>query len=167
MKYDYWHGPDDIDRRVKYAEEFNANPAIARNGAETDRRIRAVYTYYAGRHGLPDRPQYSSGWRPQMINEVTSNAGKKSTHLEANGGDVRCPPDGHFAWWCFRNLWILEQHALWMEHPVATVVRPLKSGGTPWCHLQRVPPRSGARCYFPDNGSITEWAAYKGEHKLA
>jgi hypothetical protein len=159
MKGDYWFGPDSVDRRVRYEKEFNAT--LQSNGEDTDRRIRAVHAYYLSLYCGNEPLRYSSGWRPRSVNEVTANAGKTSTHLDANAGDVQCDEDGSFAWWCFWNLWILERHGLWMEHPVATVVRAWSTDKTPWCHLQRVPPRSGARVYYPDTASVSQWNEFK------
>jgi hypothetical protein len=166
MKYTYWHGPDDVDRRQKYAKEFTAE--IQANGDDTQRRIQAVYAHYCSRYysNMAEAPRYSSGWRPRAVNEATSNAAKLSTHLLAQAGDVICDEDGSFAWWCYANQWVLEQHGLWMEHPVATVVRAWSTGGTPWCHLQTVPPRSGLRAYFPDTASVSQWQEFQ-KHKLA
>lgn len=163
MRYDYWHGPDEEDRRIKYAKSFK--PEYQENGDDTQRRIGAVVIAFEADTSIKLPEGYSSGWRPDAVNEITSNAGKKSNHLTADGGDKRDNVDGAFAWWCYRNKGVLEQHGLWMEHPVATVVRAWETAKkqerdpTPWCHLQRVPPGSGARIYYPDTRSVQEWNA--------
>lgn len=164
MKGTYWFGPDAVDRRIAYAAEFKARAAeLQENGDDTDRRIRAVFAIYSAEiGGDPAQMKYSSGWRPGKVNEATKNSASHSSHLDANGGDVECNIDGDFAWWCYKNTWILERHGLWMEHPVATVVRARKEKRQPWCHLQRIAPKSNARVYWPDGKSPAEWAKYDG-----
>jgi len=154
----FWKGSDTTDRRVKYKDEYEARKdELEANAADTHRRICAVIAHYESRHGdrLPGR--YSSGWRSRMVNDATKNSGKRSAHLDGNAGDVEDSKDGHFAWWCFRNQAVLAQHSLWIEHPVATV---LMAKSTPWCHLSRVSPGSGIRCYFPTNDSVKVWNDY-------
>lgn len=152
----YWFGSDTIDRRVKYADEYNTNRLVLEtNAEETQRRIELLLTIFEDETGIK-LTKYSSGWRPSTVNESTSNAAKASHHLLANAGDVMDTPDGHFAWWCFHNQEVLQSHALWMEHPAATVL----GHSTPWCHLQTLPPGSGLRCYHPSQGSVTIWTAF-------
>lgn len=164
MKYDYWYGPDDTDRRVKYRQSFR--PEYQANGDDIDRRIGAVVTAFKSETGIELPYGYSSGWRPDAVNELTANAGKHSTHLTANAGDKRDNADGAFCWWCYRNENALVQHALWMEHPVATLirawVRAIKEARepTPWCHLQSVPPGSHRRIYMPDGTATPEWSEF-------
>lgn len=164
-KWSYWNGPDEEDRREKYAKAFREE--FQANGDDLQRRITAVETAFRSETGAELPEGYASGWRSPSINEATSHAGKKSTHLTANGGDKRDTADGEFAWWCLRNKHILERHGLYQEHPVATVVRAWKvakeqgRAPTPWCHLQSVPPTSNSRVYFPDTASVTEWQAFR------
>lgn len=167
-KGSYWNGPDIKDRRIEYAAEFKANPALQANGDDTDRRIRACYAYYCSRHGGdPAEMIYSSGWRPSTVNKSTPGAAPMSRHMSADAGDVECDKAGHFAWWCYRNQWKLEQLGLWMEHPIATVERAREQGKTPWCHLQRTPSRSGERCFMPDTPAVMEWAKKREQIELA
>lgn len=156
-KGDYWYGPDEQDRRTVYVKDFT--PAIQAAGDLTQQRVAAVWAAYRGDHGAAaEEPRYASGWRPPGVNEATSNAAKKSKHLLALAGDVADDVEGGFAWWCMTHLAVLEQHGLWMEHPVATVVRAWRGSGRPWCHLQVTPPAvSVVRCYFPDARAVTEW----------
>ncbi len=157
----YWHGPDAVDRRSAYAEDFR--PEYQVNGEDTDRRIRALYAEFCadgGKH-RPEDMRYASGWRPKAVNEATRNSATLSTHLTADAGDVECDADGSFAWWCWKNTSRLEHHGLYMEHPVATVIRARVEKKRPWCHLQRVPPKSQKRVYWPDSRSPQEWAQYK------
>lgn len=164
MKYDYWFGPDEEDRREKYVESITAE--IQQNGDAVQGVIATVEHVFVSETGIQLPYGYASGWRPPSVNEATANAGKRSTHLTAQAGDKRDSVDGSFAWWCLRNIYVLERHSVWMEHPVATVVRAwrkaLEQGRdpTPWCHLQTVPPKSANRVYFPDTSSISEWEAF-------
>jgi hypothetical protein len=110
---------------------------------------------------------YASGWRPAAVNESTANAGKASAHLTAEAGDKRDTPNGDFAWWCSRHEALLAQHGLYMEHPVATVVRAWHTAAmgrrepTPWCHLSTRAPASHNRVYWPDGKALAEWDAFQ------
>lgn len=163
-RWDYWNGPDEEDRREKYKEAFL--PEYQGNGDAVQQKIAAVVTAFRAETGIELPEGYSSGWRSPTVNESTANAGKKSTHLQAKAGDKRDTPNGDFAWWCVRNPHVLEQHGLWMEHPVATVLRAFsvaneqKREATPWCHLQVEAPGSGLRIYFPDSKAKPEWDAF-------
>lgn len=163
----FWTGPDETDRRLTAAEEYEqAKDALEANAAETHRRICAVASAFEGATAIVLPGRYSSGWRPQAVNDATANSGKASNHMKAWAGDVADLPDGQFAWWCFVNAHVLEQHQVWMEHPAGTVLRAYakareqKREPTPWCHLQIMPPASHNRIYFPDTASLDEWEAY-------
>ena len=163
-QWSYWNGPDEIDRREKYSGDFL--PDYQTNGDELQKRIAALAFEFTNETGIFLPLGYSSGWRPASVNKATKNSGTRSTHLRAKGGDKRDSVDGAFSWWCMQNETALEEHMLWMEHPVATVVRSWKLAleqqrpPTPWCHLQSEPPQSGVRCYFPDSKAVTEWRDY-------
>jgi hypothetical protein len=86
-----------------------------------------------------DSTEVASGWRPEGVNECTSNAAKLSTHIIAKALDTR-DPKRLFARWCLRNLDKLAEIGLWMEDPRWT---------PDWVHLQTVPPGSGKRVYIP------------------
>lgn len=165
MKWDFWTGPDENDRRIKYAKFFK--PEYQANGDEIQRRIAAVIVAFKSDTQVELPGGYSSGWRPPGLNELTANAGKLSAHLSAEAGDVRDTHDGALAWWCMRNPGVLEQHGLYMEHPVATVVRAFqrakeqKRDATPWCHLTMRAPASHLRCYWPDGQAQAEWIAFQ------
>lgn len=163
----YWTGPDETDRRLAYAEEFEPQKDILEsNAAETHRRICAVVAAFEGATAIVLPGRYSSGWRPQSVNDATTNSGKLSNHMKALAGDVADLPNGQFTWWCFANPHVLEIHQLWLEHPVATVLRAYakareqKRAPTPWCHGQTTPPTSHNRIFFPDTTSVTEWDAF-------
>lgn len=171
QQWDYWNGPDLEDRRVKYVKAFR--PEYQANGDDVQRRLGAVEVAFTADTGIVLPYGYASGWRPPTVNEATANAGKLSTHLTANAGDKRDNVDGAFAWWCLRNPGVLEIHGLWLEHPVATVVRAwqraLEAGRepTPWCHGQSVPPASHNRVYWPDAAAPTEWEAFRAAGGVA
>lgn len=163
-RWDFWNGPDEVDRRIKYANQVT--PDIIAAGNETAHRVSVVQQVFTNETGVILPEGFSSGWRPKSVNEITANAGKLSNHLTGHAGDKRDTIDGEFTWWCMRNVYVLEQHHLWMEHPIATVVRAWvtakeqKRAPTPWCHLQQLPPTSGKRVYMPDKKSIPEWDAF-------
>jgi trimethylamine:corrinoid methyltransferase-like protein len=72
--------------------------------------------------GLPERPVPMS-----------------SKHLSCEAVDLEDAND-KLKNWCMKNLDILEEIGLWMEHPSATDT---------WCHLQCVAPKSGNRVFYP------------------
>jgi hypothetical protein len=153
----YWKGPDAVDRRVTYKKDYT--PEIEANGVETNRRINLVVDAYVAAAEKDAPTAYASGWRPPSVNEATANAAGHSKHLIAEAGDVKDDMIGSFAWWCYAHRDdVLSQPEIdmYMEHPAATVL----GHPTPWCHLQTVPPGSGARAYFPDSTSSVKWAKY-------
>ena len=88
----------------------------------------------------------NSGWRPQAVNAAVANGRTLSPVLLSSSKHLSCQAidldDAHGALdaWCMRNLLVLEEIGLWLEHPE----------GTPgWCHVQVVPPRSGRRVFMP------------------
>ena len=135
-KWDFWNGPDEADRRFKYAKSWRHE--YQQNGDEMQRRIGAVVVAFRAETQVELPSGYASGWRPAAVNEATANSGKNSAHLTAEAGDKRDTPSGDFAWWCMRNETVLVQHGLYMEHPVATVVRAWRVAqvqgreSTPW-----------------------------------
>lgn len=106
---------------------------IVDNAADLIRRLDAL----CSEPGCPIRyPDLRSGWRPPAYNATVPGAAPNSTHMTGNGIDI-ADPDGAFDDWLTDE--ILEKYGLYREHPSQT-----KS----WCHLQRVPPRSGKRTYY-------------------
>lgn len=156
----FWTGSDKTDRRITYKAEYEARKdEFEKNAMDIQERIQKVVDIFEAETGI-QLERYASGWRPGEVNEATAHSGKLSNHLSARAGDVKDTPDGHFAWWCFHHQDILKEHGLWMEHPSATV---LEAKLTPWCHLQSVPPKSGARCYHPTTESLLTWNEYVSE----
>ena len=78
-RYDFWNGPDSVDRRIKYAKDFL--PEYQANGDDVQRRISTVETAFRAETQIELPPGYASGWRPKSVNEATANAGKFSNHL--------------------------------------------------------------------------------------
>lgn len=84
---------------------------------------------------------FASGWRPPIINERTSNAGKFSSHLTGEGGDLSDDRIARpLAIWCVQNKDTLKRLGLFMERPQWT---------PSWVHLQTRPPKSGRTIYVP------------------
>lgn len=89
----------------------------------------------------------ASGYRPAAVNDRTANAAAGSTHLTCEGLDVQDSKNQDLARWCLRNLKVLERLGLYMENPRWThSVR-----GDHWVHVQKRPPRSGARVFIPSS----------------
>jgi hypothetical protein len=80
----------------------------------------------------------SSGYRPATYNKAAGGA-KLSNHMVCLACDFK-DRDGTLGAWCMRNLKVLEDCGLWLEHIDST---------PGWCHLQAVPPRSGNRVFRP------------------
>lgn len=85
----------------------------------------------------------NSGFRPRSINENIPGAAKGSLHMTCNAIDIE-DRDGELDKFCMANLDLLASIGLWLEHPEATPT---------WCHVQRLPPKSGKRVFIP-NASI-------------
>ena len=88
----------------------------------------------------------SSGYRPAAINAVTPGAAKRSKHMDCNACDL-ADASGSLDAWCKAHLDVLAEIGLWLEHPSAT--RNPARFGHGWCHVQRVPPKSGNRVFYP------------------
>lgn len=80
----------------------------------------------------------TSGYRPPAINAAVGGA-RKSNHMLCLAADFR-DTDGSLDAYCMKNIDLLEACGLWIEDPKST---------PGWCHMQAVPPRSGARVFKP------------------
>lgn len=100
----------------------------------------------------------ASGYRPPEVNARTANAGKSSTHLRGQGGDLQDWRDRRFAVWLVTNQRMLVEHGLWMEDPRWTAG---KTRSDPWVHVQIVPPASGRRIYVPSTAPAQDPDFYK------
>ena len=130
----YWKGRD-----TEYAGELTDE--IYNNALITVGRVNDLLS----RAGRSDINAVNSGWRPQAVNDATSNAASASKHLTAEACDIADADDSLDAW-CMDNLDVLVEAGLWMEHP----------GWTPgWCHVQTCapgrPPRPQVRVYIPSS----------------
>ena len=136
----YWQGHD-----VQYAAEltdeiiFNAGVTVSKAND---------WLSLAGRS---DITSVNSGWRPQSVNDATSNAAKGSKHLKALAVDLP-DTDGTLAEWMMDNVDSLKECGLWAEHPgwCETLVNGQVRR---WVHLQTVPagnpPRPQVRIFIP------------------
>lgn len=79
--------------------------------------------------------QTFGGFRPQ---ECPCGAAK-SNHKIGLAVD-RYDPQGGIDAWCMKNLPILAECGIWLEHPDST---------KGWSHWQCVPPKSGRRVFMP------------------
>ena len=110
------------------------------NAEDMVRRINSLLALFGQSRAI------NSGYRPPEVNASTPGAAKRSKHMECNAGDIE-DADGALDAWCMANLDKLAEIGLWLEHPSAT--RTPKRFGHGWCHVQRVPPRSGNRVFYP------------------
>lgn len=120
-----------MGRDKTYAGDLT--PEIRTNSMDMVKRVNALLEA-SGMEG-----RVSSGWRPPAVNSNTPNAARRSKHMDGNACDL-LDRDGRIDSWCMANLKELERIGLWLEHPDAT---------PNWCHVQRLPPRSGNRVFRP------------------
>lgn len=131
-------------------------PAVEANAADLLRRVNALLAEIGMK-------TYSvSGWRPPKYNAELrrlwiatkgaqgANTAVNSNHMTGNADDVFDNADQQIAlllladWQANGKNSILARHGLYMEHPSKTIGKR-----TNWCHLQRVPPRSGEHVFHP------------------
>jgi hypothetical protein len=133
---DYWMG-----RIEKYGAELDDQKRAA--AKETVERVNKLIALAAADGVVLEKNRHgtgvNSGWRPLAVNQGTSNAAPRSKHIHCLACDLH-DPDGDLDDWCMKNQDKLEAIGLWIEHPSAT---------KGWCHVQIVPPRSGARVFYP------------------
>lgn len=139
---DYFTGPPRRRRDLIYRSDLT--PAIEAQAAITVERVNALLARMAAA-GVPLEPSPAtgslshSGWRPPAINAATPNVAPKSKHMIGAACDLY-DPEGSLDAWCMANLDALEAIGLWLEHPAST---------KGWCHVQSLPPGSGARVFYP------------------
>lgn len=108
-----------------------------------------------------------------ILTAFRSDGGEVFEGYTADGENKLDTVNGALSWWLLRNPHILEIHGLYMEHPVATVVRVWKKAKeqgnqpTPYCHLQSMAPDLHVRIYFPDDAAVTEWEEFQASGHLA
>jgi hypothetical protein len=93
--------------------------------------------------GYTGKRDVTSGFRPLSVNEVTSNAGKKSHHLTGNALDILDDKDQTLAKLAESRSDLLEKYGLYMEDH-----RNTKGKNTNWFHVQVLPPKSGKRVFL-------------------
>lgn len=123
----YWMGRDS-----KYPGELTVE--IENNAAELLGKVNNLLAAL----GWAD-PAVRSGWRPQAVNDATSNAASTSKHLTGQAVDL-ADNDRSLARAIMLEPDVLAQFGLWMEDTRWTPT---------WVHLQSVPPKSGKRIYIP------------------
>lgn len=127
-----------MGRDKQYASELT--PEIKANAEDMVKRVNALLQA----SGLDKR--VASGWRPAAVNSTTVGAAKRSKHMDGNACDL-LDNDGSLDKWCMANLKELERIGLWLEHPSAT--KSPERYGEGWCHVQRLPPKSNNRVFYP------------------
>lgn len=81
----------------------------------------------------------TSGLRTEKDQKRINPKAMKSNHLKGAAIDI-ADPKGELAEWNKKNIKLLEEIGLWIEHP----------DDTPgWEHYQIFPPRSGNRMFHP------------------
>lgn len=123
----FWKGRD-----VEYANELTEQ--IKANAATTMARVDELLAL-AGRSDV----EVASGWRPQAVNDATSNTAGHSKHLTGEAVDI-ADHDRTLATWVADNLEALAQCKLWCEDFRWTPT---------WVHFQIVPPKSEKRVFIP------------------
>lgn len=98
----------------------------------------------------------ASGWRSPAYNAEQrrlwiesggakgANTAVRSRHMEGNAIDLTDTAEQQISNYLLKNQGQLVAHGLYLEHPSAT-----KGRWTNWCHLQRTPPKSGSRVFYP------------------
>lgn len=97
----------------------------------------------------------ASGWRPPLYNAELrrkwqagepggANTAVNSKHMTMEAIDLADNASQQIANYLNENKQVLQAHGLWMEHPAST-----KGARTNWCHLQKVPPKSGNFVFYP------------------
>lgn len=123
---EFWMGRD-----VTFADELT--PSIRNNAVITVARVNQLL------QRAEVLTQVTSGWRPPQINGQTKGAARLSKHMAGQACDLS-DKAGLLDAWCMRNLQVLADIGLWLEHPDST---------PNWCHLQIVAPGSGRRVFHP------------------
>jgi hypothetical protein len=87
----------------------------------------------------------SSGYRPGAYNKAAGGA-QRSLHMTCQACDFR-DPDGQLDLWLMRNVGMLQDFGLYLEHPEWT---------PGWTHLQSVAPVSGSTVFKPGTKKPTQ-----------
>lgn len=136
-------------------------PEVSANVDETVTKVNLMLERAAADGVFPGTDQVTgnevaSGLRPAGVNSRTANAAVNSTHITGKGCDLQDTEDRALARWCLKNLKVLEEIGLWMEHPQWTSKKNPETGTRdPWVHTQTVPPGSKKRVYVPSMAAAT------------
>lgn len=139
---DYFTGPGRVRRDQRYAAELTQE--IRDNAVDTVKRANLLLGHLV-QDGVqiecnPDTGSpVSSGWRPPEVNAGTPGAALRSKHMTGNAVDLY-DPEGALDDWCMEHQQVLADIGLWLEHPSST---------KGWCHVQRLPPGSYKRVFYP------------------
>ena len=132
----YWLSPERTAQTDLEAESLLAKISLLvlrfPDGVSLQRNL-ATGTYISG--------SGNGGFRPAGANAKLPNAAPRSKHMAGQAVDLY-DPEGILDEWlnseggrdARRDL------GLWQEHPSST---------KGWCHLQSIPPRSGAVTFYP------------------
>lgn len=145
---------------ITQSDYFRGAPApsdlLERNAKDLLNRVNLALTLFTRDHPEAGTP-LNSGYRSAERNAQVLGAAPNSNHMRALAADIG---DKNFRLgkWVVRNASKLAELGLWCEDPRAT---------PGWVHFQSVPPRSGARFYFPTAESaarlsgekLQDWAA--------
>jgi uncharacterized protein YcbK (DUF882 family) len=135
-----------MGRDTKYPQDFT--PEVKANIKVLYEKINIIREKY----GKP--MSVSSGWRPQAINDATSNAAKKSKHIVGLAIDIK-DTDSKLWKWCMENLELLQELGLYLED---------KRWTPTWVHFQIGPPASGLRIFRPSRAAATAPELWNGNY---
>lgn len=111
------------DRRVQYASEFTDD--IKNNAI----KLLGLINQLLMDLGI-EEADVTSGWRPAVINNKTTNAAKKSYHMLGMACDVLDDEKQNLAKLIASRPDLLKKYGLWLESPDST-----KGINTNWAHL--------------------------------
>lgn len=138
----YW-----MDRDSRYRLEWTED--IQANGKATIRAVNKLLAFAEADGIVCDG--VASGWRPQSVNDATSNAAKLSKHIFALACDVK-DPERKLAQWCVDHPEKLAECGLWCEDfRWCAKWNERTQQWDYWCHFQIEPPKSGKRIFIPNN----------------
>lgn len=111
------------DRRKEYPNDFT--PEILANAKKLLVQINAILIDL----GI-EKAQVSSGWRPEAINNKTTNAAKKSYHMLGLAIDILDNKNQDLSKLVASKPDLLKKYNLWLEDSAST-----KGKNTNWCHM--------------------------------
>ena len=126
---DYWMKRDRL-----FASDLNVE--IVSNAAILIDRVHKLLKVFGEERDI------TSGWRPPAVNGNTPGAALKSKHMTGEAADLY-DPEGDIDNFLMsgQGQRVLASLGLYIEHPSCTA--------RGWSHIQIVPPKSGARVFYP------------------